>query len=219
MNDMVLLIFKVLLYISYFSIVVPIYCLFKKRHVLKLRQYQLLGILFLVSALADLVGYILIRNGISNHAVNNLYYLVSFTVLSLLYSRLLPDVRQAIYSFVGVACCVFIWDTFCIQSITGVQSYVITFCAVLSIGYAIIYYDHLLNKRPALYIMHYPFFWINSAVMYYFGLNLFLFAFSNYIFENLKDDEILAVWSFHNVNNIVRNILFATGLSFIESKR
>ena len=216
---MVHLIFKVLLYISYFSIVVPIYCLLRKRHVLKLRQYQLFGVLLMVSLIADVVGYILILNQISNHAVNNIYFLVSFAVLSLMYARLLPDVKQAIYSFIGVACCIFIWDTFCIQTITGVQSYVITFCAILSIGYALIYYDHLLNKRPALYIMQYPFFWINSAVIYYFGLNLFLFAFSNYIFENLKDEEVIAVWAFHNVNNIIKNILFAVGLSFIESKR
>ena len=216
---MVHLIFKVLLYISYFSIVVPIYCLLRKRHVLKLRQYQLFGVLLLVSLIADVVGYVLILNQISNHAVNNIYFLVSFAVLSLMYARLLPDVKQAIYSFIGVACCIFIWDTFCIQTITGVQSYVITFCAILSIGYALIYYDHLLNKRPALYIMQYPFFWINSAVVYYFGLNLFLFAFSNYIFENLKDEEVIAVWAFHNVNNIIKNILFAVGLSFIESKR
>lgn len=216
---MVHLIFKVLLYISYFSIVVPIYCLLRKRHVLKLRQYQLFGVLLMVSLIADVVGYVLILNQISNHAVNNIYFLVSFAVLSLMYARLLPDVKQAIYSFIGVACCIFIWDTFCIQTITGVQSYVITFCAILSIGYALIYYDHLLNKRPALYIMQYPFFWINSAVVYYFGLNLFLFAFSNYIFENLKDEEVIAVWAFHNVNNIIKNILFAVGLSFIESKR
>lgn len=216
---MVHLIFKVLLYISYFSIVVPIYCLLRKRHVLKLRQYQLFGVLLMVSLIADVVGYILILNQISNHAVNNIYFLVSFAVLSLMYARLLPDVKQAIYSFIGVACCIFIWDTFCIQTITGVQSYVITFCAILSIGYALIYYDHLLNKRPALYIMQYPFFWINSAVVYYFGLHLFLFAFSNYIFENLKDEEVIAVWAFHNVNNIIKNILFAVGLSFIESKR
>ena len=216
---MVHLIFKVLLYISYFSIVVPIYCLLRKRHVLKLRQYQLFGVLLMVSLIADVVGYVLILNQISNHAVNNIYFLVSFAVLSLMYARLLPDVKQAIYSFIGVACCIFIWDTFCIQTITGVQSYVITFCAILSIGYALIYYDHLLNKRPALYIMQYPFFWINSAVVYYFGLNLFLFAFSNYIFENLKDEEVIAVWAFHNVNNIIKNILFAVGLSVIESKR
>ncbi len=186
---------------------------------MKLRQYQLFGVLLMVSLIADVVGYILILNQISNHAVNNIYFLVSFAVLSLMYARLLPDVKQAIYSFIGVACCIFIWDTFCIQTITGVQSYVITFCAILSIGYALIYYDHLLNKRPALYIMQYPFFWINSAVIYYFGLNLFLFAFSNYIFENLKDEEVIAVWAFHNVNNIIKNILFAVGLSFIESKR
>lgn len=215
---MVHLTFKVLLYISYFSIVVPIYFLFRKKHALKLRQYQLLGVLLLVSAVADMVGYILIRNDISNHVVNNIYFMVSFIVLSLMYAQPLVDARPSIYSFIGVAFCLFIWDTFCLQSITGVQSYIATFCAILSIGYAIIYYDHLLTTLPATNITRLPFFWINTAVTYYFGLNLFLFVFSTYIFENLKDEEILVVWIFHNVNNIIKNILYAIGLSRIKNE-
>jgi hypothetical protein len=204
--------------VSYFSIVVPVCFLFRRKHVLKFRQYQLLGILFLVSAAADVAGYILIRNQISNHAVNNLYFLVSFILLSLMYMHLLSGIKHAIYSLIAASLCLFVWDTFCIQSIAGVQSYLLTFCGVLSIGYSFIYYDHLLDTIPATDIMRFPFFWINTAVAYYFGLNLFLFIFSTYIFENLKDEEILAVWSFHNLNNIVKNILFAVGLSRVKDE-
>lgn len=213
MKSMVHLIFKVLLYVSYSSIVVPLYFLFRTKDILKLRQYQLLGILFLVSAVADVAGYIMIKNQLSNHAVNNLYFLVSFVILSLMYMHLLCDVKHAIYSLIAASLCLFIWDTFCIQSIAGVQSYLLTFCCVLSIGYSIIYYDHLLDTIPAMNIMRLPFFWINTAVAYYFGLNLLLFVFSTYIFENLKDEEVLAVWAFHNLNNVFKNILFAVGLS------
>ena len=218
MNSMVHLIFKILLYASYFSIVVPLCFLFREKHVLRFRQYQLLGILFLVSAIADIVGYILIRNQIPNHAVNNLYFLISFVVLSLMYTQLVDGVKQAIYSLIAVSLCLFIWDTFCVQSIAGVQSYLLTFCCILSIGYSLIYYDHLLETVPARDIKRFPFFWVNTAVAYYFGLNLFLFIFSTYIFENLKDEEILAVWSFHSLNNIVKNILFAVGVSRVKNE-
>jgi hypothetical protein len=197
---------------------VPIYYLFKKKHVLKIRQYQLLGILFLVSAVADIVGYILIKGQISNHIVNNIYFLVSFVILSLMYAQPLSDARPSIYSFIGVAFCLFVWETFGLQTVVGAQSYVATFSAILSIGYSIVYYDHLFSTMPAINIMRAPFFWINTAVTYYFGLNLFLFIFSTYIFENLKDEEILCIWIFHNLNNIIRNILYATGLSCIENK-
>lgn len=218
MMSMVHLVFKVLLYISYFSIVVPLFFLFRERYILRFRQYQLLGILFLVSAIADAVGYILIRNQIPNHAVNNLYFLVSFVVLSLIYTHLVDGVRMAIYSLIAVCLCLFIWDTFCVQSIVGVQSYLLTFCCVLSIGYSIIYYDHLLDTIPARDIMRVPFFWVNTAIAYYFSLNLFIFIFSTYIFESLKDEEILVVWSFHNLNNIIRNILFAVGVSRVRNE-
>jgi hypothetical protein len=198
---------------------VPFFYLFRQKHVLKLRQYQLLGILLLVSTVADIVGYILIKNHIANHVVNNIYFLASFMVLSLMYAQPLSDARPSIYSFIGVAFCLFVWDTFCLNDIAGAQSYVATFCAVLSIGYSIIYYDHLISTMPGTNIMQVPFFWINTAVIYYFGINLFLFVFSTYIFENLKNEEILVVWAFHNANNIIRNILYAIGLSRIEIER
>lgn len=215
---MVHLIFKALLYISYFSIGVPFYFLLRKKYILKFQQYRSLGILFSVCLISDLVGYILIKNNISNHFTNNIYFIVSFGVISFMYACLLPGVKLAIYSVYAATVCLFFWDTFCVQSIFGVQSYVVTLCSVLSLGYSITYYDYLLEITPSVTITRYPFFWINTAIAYYFGLNLFLFIFSTYIFGNLKDEEIISVWIFHNLNNVVKNVLFAIGLSRAHDK-
>ncbi len=209
---MQLLIFKALLYISYFSIVVPFLFLFRRKHVLRSRQFQIVTVLLIVSVIADVIGYILIKNEISNLVINNLYFLASFVILSLLYARLLTGGRTAIYIFIGLTVCFSAWDSLTQQSITGVQSYVITLCSVLAFGYSLIYFDHLLHTSPASDLTKFPFFWINSAIMYYYGMNLFIFIFSTYIFENLKDNEILVVWIFHNVNNIIKNILLAIGI-------
>lgn len=135
-----------------------------------------------------------------------------------MYTCLLPGVKLAIYSVYAATVCLFFWDTFCVQSIFGVQSYVVTLCSVLSLGYSITYYDYLLEITPSVTITRYPFFWINTAIAYYFGLNLFLFIFSTYIFGNLKDEEIISVWIFHNLNNVVKNVLFAIGLSRAHDK-
>lgn len=211
---MQLIIFKALLYISYFSIVVPFFFLLRRKHVLRLRQYQLIAVLFLVSVIADVTGYVLIKNQISNLVINNLYFLAAFLILSGLYSHLLRGAKMVIYAFMAVVLCFFVWDSFSQQSITGVQSYVITLCSVLLLGYATVYYEHLLHTSPVTDLLRYPFFWINSAVTYYYGLNFFIFIFSTYIFENLKDHEIVVVWIFHNTNNIIKNILLAVGIYY-----
>jgi hypothetical protein len=179
---------------------------------LRSRQFQIVTVLLIVSVIADVTGYILIRNEVSNLVINNLYFLASFVILSLLYARLLSGGRTAIYIFIAFTICFFTWDSFTQQSITGVQSYVITLCSVLAFGYSLIYFDHLLHTSPASDLAKFPFFWINSAIMYYYGMNLFIFIFSTYIFENLKDNEILVVWIFHNVNNTTKNVLLAIGI-------
>lgn len=176
------------------------------------RQFQIVTVLLIVSVIADVTGYILIRNEVSNLVINNLYFLASFVILSLLYGQLLSGGRRAIYIFIAFTICFFAWDSFTQQSITGVQSYVITLCSVLAFGYSLIYFDHLLHTSPASDLAKFPFFWINSAIMYYYGMNLFIFIFSTYIFENLKDNEILVVWIFHNVNNTIKNVLLAIGI-------
>jgi len=179
---------------------------------LRSRQFQIVGVLLIVSVIADVTGYILIKNEISNLVINNLYFLASFVILSLLYGQLLKGGRIAIYIFIALTICFFTWDSFTQQSITGVQSYVITLCSVLAFGYSLIYFDHLLHTSPASDLAKFPFFWINSAIMYYYGMNLFIFIFSTYIFENLKDSEVLVVWIFHNVNNTIKNGLLAVGI-------
>ncbi|SKC85138.1 hypothetical protein SAMN05660236_4832 [Ohtaekwangia koreensis] len=131
-----------------------------------------------------------------------------------MYSYLLRSSRTLIYTFMGVVLCFFVWDSLAQQNITGVQSYMITFCTVLLLGYATVYYEHLLHTSPVTVLLKYPLFWINSAVTYYYGLNFFIFIFSTYIFENLKDHEIVVVWIFHNTNNIIKNVLLAVGIYY-----
>jgi len=203
--------YKALLYISYFSIVVPIYFLLRSSHILRFRQYQLIGALLLASVIADTTGYILAKNEIPNLIVINLYFVASFVILSILYARLLKGGKTAIRAFIGLVICFFAWSSLTQQSVVGIQSYVITLCGVLILGYALVYFDHLLHTSPATDLLKFPLFWLNSAITYYYGLNLFIFIFSTYIFENLKEDEIIAVWIFHNLNNIIKNILLAIG--------
>jgi len=211
---MVHLIFKALLYVSYFSIVVPIYFFIKSKHVLKHREYRLLGVLFFVCAMSDAIGYVLIKNNMSNLIVNNVYFVLSFGILSLIYTQLLQGARIVIYLAYAATLVLFVFDSCCAQSITGVQSYVITLCSVLALGYSIVYFEHLRHTLPVANLTRSPFFWVNASVGYYFGLNLFIFVFSTYIFENLKEDEILAVWIFHNLNNIIKNILLGIGMYY-----
>ncbi|HET9057304.1 MAG TPA: hypothetical protein VFN30_10720, partial [Chitinophagaceae bacterium] len=56
------------------------------------------------------------------------------------------------------------------------------------------------------------------AVFLYFSFNLFLFIIANYVFKNFSNEIGMTVWGFHNINNIVKNILFAVGIYYAGKK-
>ena len=64
----------------------------------------------------------------------------------------------------------------------------------------------------------YTFTWINTGVLVYFCLNLFLFILGNYVLTKLDPPVSMMIWSFHNVNNILKNIFFAIGIYFFKRK-
>ena len=54
--------------------------------------------------------------------------------------------------------------------------------------------------------------------MIYFCLNLFLFLMGSYVLTKLDPETSALIWSSHNVNNIIKNILFAVGIYFYKKK-
>ena len=89
----------------------------------------------------------------------------------------------------------------------------------MTLGYVILYYEHVLHDFPIINTKRLPFFWINTAVAYYYCFDFFIFIFDTYIFENMDDTQILGVWIFHNFNNVAKNILFAVGINYAGGKR
>jgi hypothetical protein len=59
--------------------------------------------------------------------------------------------------------------------------------------------------------------WINSGILFYFSFNLFLFVMSSYVLTHLEQELTLIIWSFHNVNNIIKNILVGLGISTVRA--
>jgi len=207
-----------LIYVSYFSGVVPIYFLLRKKFVFKSALYRLFGVFLAISSLSDLISFLLAKSGVSNIPVGNIYLVVMFTVLSFMYSKLLTLSRSVILK-IGIGCIIFfVVNSIYGQGLTTIQNYTLLLYGVMLIGYSLVYYDHLIHTIPVRDILSFTPFWINSGIAYYFCFNLFIFIACTYVFENLKPNEVLAVWIFHNVNNIVKNLLFTVGIVKLTSE-
>jgi len=110
----------------------------------------------------------------------------------------------------------FLFLTFGIYNLVNWQqddynSYTDAVASFFLIIYCILYLYRLLVELPVQQLHTVPMFWFNSAILLYQAGALFLFLFRPYLIEVLGND-MLIYWSFHNILNVVHQIILIIGL-------
>ena len=219
LTTVVLSIAKALVYVSYFSVLVPLFALIAKRNFWADTLMKLLCSLVLISAFSDIISYILSKFSISNLQVGNLYCLLSFIVISLIYRQFLKESRTMIAIITILFVVFFGIDSFFLQKITTFQSYTRILASIICIGYAVLFYNRSNKTSPVNDPVRDSPFWINTAFWYYFTVNVFLFCASSFIFNEAPTNIAMVFWGFHNFNNIVRNLLLTLGIYLYQRER
>jgi hypothetical protein len=91
--------------------------------------------------------------------------------------------------------------------------------SLLLMGYSVHYLAGLYKRGLAPNIAHYGPFWINAAVFYYFTVDIFLFAFANLLLKEVSVETSMVAWGFHNLNNIIKNVMFAMGIYYLSKAK
>lgn len=184
------------------------------------RQIHIIGILVIVSGLCDLASLILFRNHHSTVVVFNLYYALMFFLLSWFYYEVLFVNTRRIMIWIGLAVYIqsFILISFFVQSFYEYQTLMWLITAVIMIIYSIAYFFYSLSTVTPSGFFAYSLVWINMGVMIYFCLNLFLFVLGNYVLMELDAQTSNLIWSTHNINNVIKNILFGIGIIFYRKR-
>lgn len=184
------------------------------------RQVHIIGALIIASGLCDLVGLILFSRKESTVVLFNAYYAILFFLLTWFYYEILFVNTRRIMVWIGLAVYLqsFILITFFVQNIFEYQTLMWLITAVIMIAYSIAYFFYSLSTIIASGYFGYSLIWINVGVMIYFCLNLFLFVMGNYVLTQLDPETSAMIWSSHNINNIIKNILFAVGIYFYKRK-
>ena len=184
------------------------------------RQVHIIGILIIVSGVCDLTGVLLFSRSQSTVILFNTYYALMFALLSWFYYEVLFINSGKIMIWIGVAVYVlsFVLVTAYVQSFMEYQTLMWVISAVILIIYSIAYFFHSLSTINASGYFGYSLIWINIGIMIYFCLNLFLFLMGNYVLTRLDPETSALIWSSHNINNLIKNILFAIGISFYKKK-
>jgi hypothetical protein len=197
---------------SIISIAVPlIIYLIRLRYASK--PVHLVGILTIVSAASDLIAYVMASQGETNAVLFNSYYAILFILLTWFYYEILSIKSGKTTVIVGLVIYLlsFILITLFVQPFLEYQTFMWTITGMIMIIYSISYFLYLFSVRTTM--NNYGLLWINSGILFYFCFNLFLFIMSSYVLTRLEAPISMLIWSFHNVNNIIKNILLGIGIS------
>jgi hypothetical protein len=184
------------------------------------KRIHIIGALMIVSAACDLIGTLLIAERSSTVVLFNVYYALLFLLLTWFYYEILFINTRRVLVWIGLAIYLqsFLLVTIYVQSFFEYQTLMWVITAIIMIIYSITYFFYSFSTISATNIFSYTFIWINIGVMIYFCLNLFLFILGNHVLTKLEPEVGALIWSSHNVNNIIKNVLFAIGIYFYRRK-
>jgi hypothetical protein len=207
---------EIIRYASIFSVAFPLILYLFRLKDLSGAGHKI-GAIVIISALSDVIALYLFEAEMSTVLLFNAYYLIFFLLLAWFYNEVLQTVRGKRMVQWGLAIYVlsFIGITILIQSFNEYQTLMWTLAGAISIIFSISYFISVFSAmRP---MNDFGLLWINSGILFYFSFNLFLFIMSSYVLTRLEPELSLIVWSFHNVNNIIKNILIGLGISTVRA--
>lgn len=206
----------VIRYASMFSVAFPLILYLFRVKALS-RSGHLIGAMVVISAVADLTAYFVARSGVSTALIFNVYFVIFFVLLSWFYTEVLQSTRgrKTVQWGLGIFVVSYILITIFFQSFNEFQTLMWTTGGTIAIIFSISYFISVFSAmRP---MNDFGLLWINSGILFYFSFNLFLFVMSSYVLTRLEPELGVIVWSFHNVNNIIKNILIGLGVSTVRA--
>jgi hypothetical protein len=202
---------EIIRYASYASIALPLLAYLVRFRVAS-RPIHLIGVIAIVSVISDTLAFRSFAQGTSTILLFNTYYVILFALLAWFYFDILTQKSERTVVIGGLLIYVvsFALITTFLQPFSVYQNHVWTIIALIMVVFSTCYVLHIFSLRTPM--SNNALLWINSGILYYFTLNLFLFVMSSYVLTKLEPQISNLIWSFHNVNNVLKNILIGFGI-------
>lgn len=210
--------FDIINHSSSISVILPLVCGILKFKTLN-TELRVLFLYIILSALAEGLGFIFIKNNIQTYLVNNIFTVVECSLLTYIYfNRFELKSTRTIISLFNVIFYILVFYVLVLKGRYDLQDSVLStyeaaFLIALSSGYIIKVMREINISR----LKEAHFTWINVGILIYFSMAILLFLFYSYIEKRgLKTYNNL--YSLHWITNIGYNILLATGIWKIKAK-
>jgi len=141
----------------------------------------------------------------------NIYMLVQMFTVSLLFAVVLGKKYKNLLLSLGLIYCIFWFVNFIFFQKDDLNTHTKVFGSIIFIFYCLLYYHKLLTDLPIQTLQRMPMFWYVTSNLVYNAGTLFLLLFVSYLIEVLHND-LLIYWSFHNILDIIQDLLVMVGL-------
>lgn len=211
---------EIISHISSLSIIAPLLLYFWKFRKAPL-PVHIIGALVVISAVCDLIGFILMSEKHSTAMVINIYYILTFILLSWYYYESIFKVKYKMVLPIGsvVYFVLFLVITFTMQDFSLYQNRVWVLVSVILLVYSLLYSVYLhkdvlrSGKQGGSALC------FSTGIFYYFAWSTGIFIVTEYLLVKLDSETMLLVWMAHNLGNIGKNLFLATGFYFTANRR
>lgn len=196
--------------ISILSAIFPVIAAVKNRLYLN-NVLKIAAAFFVLSAMFDLLLVMVMQFGLSNNApILHLFIALSTCFFTWIYFEAFysPALKKITVILGAITLIVVLFNAVGGDGIFAYPSISNTAESIYLIILALLYFYQLLTRQEFIHIEKQALFWINSGVLIYFSVNIFLFM----LFSRILTEHIQNFWVIHSVSNLIANLLYAIGL-------
>ena len=173
---------------------------------------KLMALFCLLSIIPDFVG--LITTSL-NIVFNDLFLIHLFDMMAVIFFTLIyqrafykPVFKKMTLIFGITSLAAMVFNVIFIESIQSYPSVSNTILSVLLIILSLVYFYEMLSRQEFTYIEKQGMFWINSGVLFYYAITIFLFM----LYKKMSDADKPNYYMMQSVMNIIANLIFSVGL-------
>lgn len=173
---------------------------------------KLMALFCLLSIIPDFVGLIttFLKIVFNSLFLIHLFDIMAVIFFTLIYQRAFykPVFKKMTLIFGIISFAALIFNVIFIESIWSYPSVSNTILSVFLIILSLVYFYELLSRQEFTYIEKQGMFWINSGVLFYYAITIFLFM----LYMKINYADRSTYYMMQSVMNIIANLLFSVGL-------
>jgi hypothetical protein len=179
---------------------------------IKIREKTKLSITLLVviGSITELLNMVFMFKDMNNHFIVRMYTITEVILICLFYFLFYKNHFKSIYLLLilplfAIVCFI----DYVSNGSNNFDNYATSFEAITFTALSLWSFYYITKNTMFDNMIDSYFFWFNGAFLLYFGGNLALFVFNNYLLNN--SNSHIALWAIHSVLNIIYNIAVAIG--------